>query len=132
MSKYSILIDSVMWTYDGKRGLWVRGRTPGQWAIPSPDRPMTAAEWQMCADVVAQYERDHTPRTRRRVVRCSQGLYWARHQTLSGFVYGATPESARHCALNQRNVDAINASDGSLAMLADLKTRPDEEVPDGE
>jgi hypothetical protein len=131
MSKYSVLIDGVTWTYAG--GLWMGGREVWSYVIPAPvGRHLTAAELHMCADVVAQYERDHAPRTRRRVARDSQGNWWARHQTLDGWVYGDTPAKVRVFALKQQYIDRIAATDANLAMLADLKANPDEEVPDGE
>ena len=131
MSKYSVLIDGVTWTY--ARGRWRGGREAWAYVIPDAGvRHLTAAEWQMCADIVAQYERDRTPRTRRRALLCSHGLYWARHEKLDGFVYGGTPEQARAFARTQLSTCYIRATDANLAMLADLAARPDEEVPDGE
>jgi hypothetical protein len=87
----------------------------------------TPADYRACAEVVERWEADHAPRMRRRLLYVDL-YYWARHETLGGFVYGVTESEARNCAKHQDFCDTIKATDANLAMLADLAARPNEEA----
>ena len=89
----------------------------------------TADDYRKCAEVIERWDADHRPRTRRRVVEID-GLWYARHETLRGYVYALTSEDARERAQVQKFCDAVCVrEDEALDVLLSLRHQPDEEVP---
>jgi hypothetical protein len=136
LNRYGVALSTGEWEYrnagdDRWVQHWVAPDQPRETPVGRPDC-RTPADYRACAEVVERWEADHAPKMRRRVVQDTNGRYWARHETLDGFVWDPTPTSARGAAKTQDRCDSILATDANLAMLADLAARPDEEVPRGE
>jgi len=130
--KYTItLSDGSVWTYAprGRDDLTPWEFCLGRWRDPGICR--TPADFRACADVVERWERDHAPKMRRRVVQVGYG-YYARHETLNGWVYGLTEEQARGYAAERLHSDAVRATDEVIDALLSLRDQPDEDVPNGE
>jgi hypothetical protein len=131
MDKYTITLrDGTRWTYAPRSetdiGPW---HSDGWRAAHPPCR--TPTDFRLCADVVQRWRADHAPKRRRRVVRVGD-RYYARHETLDGWMWDFTEDSARAWAKVQTTFGSVPATDEVIDALLSLRDNPNEEVPHGE
>jgi hypothetical protein len=131
MDKYSITLSDGGWTYaprsEKDTSPWSLG-VGFRYASP-PCR--TPADFRACADVVQRWHADHAPKRRRRVVRVGD-RYYARHETLDGWMWDFAEDSARAWAKVQTTFGSVPATDEVIDALLSLRDNPNEEVPNGE
>ena len=132
MDKYRItLSDGTHWTYAP------RSETDtGPWSVDDGWRfaaviCITTADYRAAAEVMERWERDHAPKRRRRVVRVGD-RYYARHETLNGWVWACSAFDARGFAKGQLTCDHVLATNEVLDALLSLRDQPDEEYTDDE
>ena len=131
-TKYCVTINGVVWEYSPRHNHdyepWVQGCTGWRSAQFRALALLSPTDLRAIADVIDRWAQDHAPKRRRRVVRLGD-RYYARHETLPGWVYGVTPRDARDCAERQPFVDVIQTADAAIDALLSLREQPDEEVP---
>jgi len=136
MDKYIITLrDGTRWTYAPRSETDIGPWLYFGWRAAHPPC-LTAADFRACADVMQRWERDHKPKMRRRVVRVGD-RYYARHETLDGWVKAFDSDNARKAAKVRPTLDPVPATmvlatDDVIDALLSLRDNPNEEVPHGE
>jgi hypothetical protein len=132
MSDYCVTINGMVWEYvpryEGDNEPWVQECSKHRSAQFRALSLLSPTDLRAIADVMDRWAQDHAPKMRRRVVRLG-AKYYARHETLPGWVYGWNQHQAREFARTQKECYPVMATDANIDALLSLREQPDEEVP---